>query len=139
MLHRIWIPVRDGDPRAYGIFRRHYTFSARRRSRSADTRFAGPGAKIVLMTADCRNLFVWRRFIEQGQSEPRGIYCSVFRREGGPWLASDMIVEAEGWAWRRWPNQRLYTHVNPRRVRSANPGYCFKRAGWTVCRHTTKV
>ena len=92
----------------------------------------------MLLTSDCRALFVWRRFIELGQTQPRGIYCAVFRREGGPHLASDMILQAERWAWERWPGQRLYTHVNPRRIQSPNPGYCFKMAGWSVCRRTTK-
>ncbi len=36
-------------------------------------------------------------------------------------------------AWAEWGPQRLYTYVNPRRVRSSNPGYCFKQAGWRLC------
>jgi hypothetical protein len=40
-------------------------------------------------------------------------------------------------AWQRWPGERLYTYVNPRKVKSENPGYCFKVAGWTTC-GTTK-
>ena len=36
-------------------------------------------------------------------------------------------------AWRRWPGARFYTYVNPRRVRSVNPGFCFKAAGWRLC------
>jgi hypothetical protein len=38
-------------------------------------------------------------------------------------------------AWNRWPDQRLYTYVNPVKV-SANPGYCFKQAGWRFCGKT---
>jgi hypothetical protein len=30
----------------------------------------------------------------------------------------------------------LYTYVNGRKVKSANPGYCFKRAGWRTCGKT---
>jgi hypothetical protein len=39
-------------------------------------------------------------------------------------------------AWSRWQAERFYTYVNQRRVASANPGYCFKRAGWKPCGYT---
>ena len=90
------------------------------------------------MAPDSSALFVWRRFIEVHASEPRGVYCGVFRREGGPWLASQMVLAAESFAWGRWPGERLYTHVNPRKIRSSNPGFCFKQAGWSVARVTGK-
>jgi hypothetical protein len=35
--------------------------------------------------------------------------------------------------WQRWPAERFYTYVNPRRVRSSNPGFCFIKAGWRRC------
>jgi len=31
------------------------------------------------------------------------------------------------------PDERLYTFVNPRKIRSSNPGYCFLKAGWRKC------
>jgi hypothetical protein len=34
---------------------------------------------------------------------------------------------------RRWPGERHYTYVNPRAVRSTNPGFCFLAAGWRRC------
>lgn len=98
----------------------------------------GPGERIVLLTPDARSLFVWRWFVEQEQTEPRGVNCSIFRREGGRWQASAMILAAELFAWDRWPGERLYTYVAPWKVRSANPGYCFKVAGWKVCRTTPR-
>ena len=36
-------------------------------------------------------------------------------------------------AWERWPGERLFTYVDPNKVRSFNPGYCFLRAGWDRC------
>ena len=39
-------------------------------------------------------------------------------RPGSPWWAG---LPADGWV----------TWVDPRRVASPNPGYCFQRAGWT--------
>jgi hypothetical protein len=60
------------------------------------------------------------------------VTCAIFRNEGAG-RSSDLILEAMRAAWVRWPGERLYTYVNPRRVRSANPGYCFKAAGWQLC------
>jgi hypothetical protein len=45
-------------------------------------------------------------------------------------VSSAMIVEACHLAWERWPGQRLFTFVNPREIRSTNPGYCFLQAGF---------
>lgn len=28
---------------------------------------------------------------------------------------------------------RLFTYVEPGKIRSTNPGYCFKKAGWRAC------
>ena len=131
----IWMQIQDGDLRARGLFQRHYSA---RRSRSPDTaKFVGPGEYICLMTPDCGSMFVWRLFREVGQQQPRGINCAVFRREKGDWRASDMILAAEDLALDRWPEaDRLYTYVNPKKVRSPNPGYCFQKAGWKRCRVT---
>jgi hypothetical protein len=135
-----WLPVRDGDPRAFDLFRRHYSYHEYRDNRRRDSsypggrfRMVGPGQRMVLLTADCRALFIWRKFINpDGQT---GIYCSVFRNESDI-LSSTLILEAEELAWQRWPGERLYTYVNPRKVKSANPGYCFKVAGWRDCGRT---
>jgi len=40
------------------------------------------------------------------------------------------------WAWKKWPPQRLYTTVNPRKIKSTNPGFCFLCAGWRRCGFT---
>lgn len=134
-----WVPVRDGDRRAFEIFKRHYTcLPYRRRPRANGSLFVGPGEKMVLLSPTCDALFVWRRmqpgFDKSGQL---GVNCAVFRNEGGR-LSSDLILAAERYAWERWPGSRLYTFVNPRRVRSSNPGYCFLAAGWRKCGVTKK-
>ena len=133
----LWIPVRDGDPRAFALFRRHY--SARRyRDGRAYRLFAGPGQKLVLLTQRADAPFVWRLFRETGQAAPLGVNCAVFRNESAT-LSSALILDAERWAADRWPSiPTLYTYVNPARVRSPNPGYCFKRAGWTAIARTAR-
>lgn len=83
-----------------------------------------------LLTADLKALFVWRKFISMDHQE--GVNCAVFRNEGAG-LASELIIEAQQIAWERWPGQRLYTYVNPKAVKSRNPGYCFIMAGWKKC------
>ena len=126
-----WIEVRDGDDTVRSVFDRHYS-----RRRYADGRspilFVGPGEKMVLRTADARAIFVWRRFIEIHRTEPVGINCAVFRNEGHK-LSSELINRACDLAWERWPGKRLYTYVDPDKIGSPNPGFCFKAAGWRKC------
>lgn len=134
MFDYFWYSVKDGDPRAYALMQRHYSFNpyvdGRRARLNYRNRhlFVGPGEKMVLLTADCRALLVWRKFLS-GDSQS-GVNCAVFRNEG-PLLSSALILAAEQLAWARWPGQRLYTYVNPRQVKSRNPGYCFLKAGWS--------
>ena len=124
-----WYAIKDGAPRGRWLLNRHY--SARHYKDGRRPRlFVGPGEKMVLMTADGLALFVWRKFIsDNGQ---QGVNCAVFRNEG-PHLSSELIREAEQLAWSRWPGERLYTYVNPGKIRSTNPGYCFLMAGWKKC------
>lgn len=125
-----WIEVKDGNATGRSLFRRHYSYKPYRDGRNPAL-FVGPGQKMVLLTADARGLFVWRKFISgDGQ---QGVNCAVFRNEQAG-LASALICEADQMAWDRWPEEkRHYTYVNPRCVKSSNPGYCFIRAGWKKC------
>lgn len=121
-----WFEVRDGDPRAVGIFERHYSCYKPKNGRKIDRvryGFSGNGESLVLLTQDCRALFCWRKVVEVG------INCSVFRNEGA-FKSSALIQEACELAWMKWPGERLYTFVNSKKIRSSNPGYCFKMAGW---------
>jgi len=131
-----WYSIKDGDPRAAAIYERHYScvnITARRRT--GDKRICGPGEKMVLMTVDCLALFVWRKAKRPDLAGQQGVYCSIFRNEGEV-LSSELILEAEKLARRRWPGERLYTYINPREIESVNPGYCFKVAGWQKCGET---
>jgi hypothetical protein len=124
-----WYQAKDADPRAKNLFDRHYSKYHYVDGRNPP-QFVGPGEKMVLMTCACDALFVWRKFISaDGQ---QGVNCSVFRNEGCI-LSSLLITEACSLAWARWPGERLFTYVNPRKIRSTNPGFCFLRAGWRRC------
>ncbi len=135
-----WLSVNDGDPRVSDLYSRHYT-----RRNYADSRrslhgyrnrhlIMGPGEKLALLGADGRALFGWRKFRDGSGQE--GINCAVFRNESDE-LSSDLIREADLLGWEKWSGERHYTYVNPRAVRSSNPGYCFIKAGWRKC-GTTK-
>lgn len=62
-------------------------------------------------------------------------------RNLGPNLSSDLIVTALVSTYVRWvdryghlPTERLRTEVEVKKIKSSNPGYCYKMAGWTVDR-----
>lgn len=126
-----WLPMRDGDARGLYLYRRHYSWESSHK-RGPDTRFVGPGDRMVLLTADARALFVWRAERHR-RDDQTGINCAAFRNEG-PVLSSLLIREACDLAWARWPGERLYTYVDSRRIQSRHPGYCFLRAGWDYVR-----
>lgn len=126
----IWIPVKDGNVSARALFRRHYSYKPYRDGRDPAL-FVGPGEKMVLLTADARALFVWRKFRSADGAGQEGVNCAIFRNESGE-RASDLIRAAMAEAWKRWPGERLFTYVNPRKIKSSRqPGRCFIKAGWT--------
>lgn len=131
----VWVPVKDGNDAGRDIFNQHYS-----RYRYKDGRnpllYVGPGEKMVLLTPDAKALFAWRKFIsDDGQI---GVNCAIFRNEGAG-RSSDLIRAADEAAWERWPDERLYTYVNPEKVRhKRDPGRCFLKAGWRYCGKTQK-
>ena len=122
-----WWPARDGDVDALRLYARHYS-CRRMRNRKL---LVAPGEKKVLVTADGLALFVWRKFIDDC-ALGGGVNCAVFRNDG-PRRGSELILESvalsRGWG----PGERLYTYVDPKRVASRNPGWCFICAGWRRC------
>ena len=91
----------------------------------------GPGTKIVLVTLNYDALFVWRKAIYRRDGQT-GVECSLFRNESTT-LSSELIKEAMEIAWQRWPGERLFTYVADSKIKSVNPGCCFKKAGWRKC------
>jgi hypothetical protein len=126
-----WYAVPDGDATARDTFNRHYSRHHYRDNRKPRL-FVGPGGKMVLRDNDGTMLFVWRKFISDNGQD--GVNCAVFRNES-KLRSSDLILEAERLAWSRWPGERLYTYIDVKKIKSVNPGYCFKMAGWSVVRN----
>jgi hypothetical protein len=112
------IVSKDGDPECRALADRHYS----RKSPGASL-FIGPGRKIVLRDPEGTWLFAWRKseLREDGQT---GWECTIFRNES-PRLSSEIILDCE-----RYVEGRKYTYINQKRIRSSNPGCCFKKAGW---------
>lgn len=114
------------DPECAALADRHYS----RRTVGA-RQFLYSGRKIVLRNTEGTVVFAWiypdptmRMDGQTGYNNP------LFRNESSR-LSSEIILEAEQFAFRKWGPNRLYTYIDPAKVRSINPGYCFLKAGWS--------
>ena len=104
---------------------RHYS----RRTKGA-RQFCYAGRKLVLRDNAGDVLFVWMwPFDHLRMDNQTGYNCAIFRNESKR-RSSDIILEAEQHAVEKWGTNRFYTYVDARKVKSPNPGYCFKMAGW---------
>jgi hypothetical protein len=130
------LPFTDGllrtnhfDPEMAALADRHYS----RRTVGA-RQFCYSGRKLVLRNWEGTVLFVWMNpdasMRMDGQT---GYNCAIFRNESAR-KSSEIILEAEQFAFREWGPARLYTYVNPDKIESVNPGWCFKIAGWKYVR-----
>lgn len=131
-----WIETKDGDVTLEALHRRHYTRRPDRPGERRSNLVIGPGLKLALVTPCGRAAFAWRlsRFRMDGQT---GAECTLFRNEGAG-LSSSLIEAADAIADARFGQLRHFTFVDPRKIRSPNPGYCFKRAGWRLAGETPK-
>lgn len=130
----VWTMTRDGDMDARALHRRHYSKYTYADGRDPKL-FIGPGEKMCLVTPECGAVFVWRKFIDDAIPKQTGVNCAMFRNERPDlYKSSDLVLAAEPYAHRRWPGERLYTYVNPWKVRAKrDPGRCFRKAGWSPC------
>ena len=128
-LNRYWYLTKDGDEYCMDLFKKHYSHRPYADGRETKL-FCGPGEKIVLRTWECDAMFVWRKYINDAGEE--GINCSIFRNESKT-KSSTLIQQADEIAFAVWSDRRHYTYVNAEKIKSANPGYCFKKAGWREC------
>jgi hypothetical protein len=125
------------DPSGAQLADRHYS-----RRTVGSPQFMPPGETLVLVTRNGSAVFGWWRPHPDAGIEPMngldGWTCTIFRNESDL-LSSDLILDAEralvAEASSCGPDGML-TYVWDRKVRSANPGYCFKRAGWRT--HPTR-
>lgn len=147
-----WQLSSSSDPRALAIvdglgewdgYGPHYS----RRTPGSKT-FTGVGKEIVLWQPGA----VWACVLQRtpaprcsGASRGRGgqpvetrhVWRNMLFRNLSGRLSSELIRGATERTYTEWllrygelPAQRLRTEIDIRRVKSANPGYCYKCAGW---------
>lgn len=132
----LWWITKDADATCKALHERHYSHYHYRDGRKPK-KFIGPGEYIALRTAAGDAVWVWRKFIDacidQRTGERQGgVNCAVFRNESTH-RSSELIRQADAIADCVWPGLRHYTYVNPKAVRSSNPGFCYQCAGWKRC------
>jgi hypothetical protein len=138
-----WWRTKDGDVDCLAMVERHYPPHKGRKSGRRVRQFVGPGEAYVMRSDPYRPLeavFVWRKFkddcIDQRTGDrQQGVNCAVFRNEGAA-RSSELIRQADAVADHCWSDRRHYTYVDPEKVKSANPGFCFIAAGWRRCGRT---
>jgi hypothetical protein len=104
---------------------RHYS-----RRKVGARQFAYSGRKLVLRDAHGLVLFVWMYPQPELRMDKQVGYNNALFRNESSRLSSDIILEAERHAVEKWGANRAYTYIDPRKVSSRNPGYCYKVAGW---------
>jgi hypothetical protein len=124
-----WMVTTRSDAAVRALRDRHYS------TKYPGGRTVGPpGRVVVLRTED--GLAGWVTHYPAPELALDGLdvfRCSLFRNEG-PTLSSTLVLEAmaiseellevrptDGWA----------TYIEPAKLASRNPGYCFLRAGWS--------
>lgn len=143
-----WHLSHRADPRACTIADRHYN-----RQKPGTPQFVPPGRCMVLLTEHADALWVtsWP-FAEYVKHAWAGAWvCSCFRNENqynrknkDGHLSSRLITEAV--AVTRWyganvwmcpePAQGFITFVDASKIRSSQPGACYRAAGWVEVGYT---
>jgi len=129
------MPVRDGAPGLREFVRRHYSARHYRDGRNPK-KIVGPGEYLILTTPNVDALIVFRKSNREIAGR-KGVYLSFFRNES--WRPSSHLIKQALWlAGKRWPGEKVFTLVNPRKVKTRIPGYCFRRAGFKHTGNTKK-
>lgn len=139
------LAIVDGTGKWYGAGP-HYS----RRTPGSKT-FTGVGQEVVLVTDD--GAACWavvrqrtpsaagsgasRGRVGTSDARPRFVWRNMLFRNLGKELSSDLIRRALEMTYAEWakkygalPIETLRTEIDPRRVRSTNPGCCYKKAGF---------
>lgn len=130
------LPFTDGlvrtnhfDQECRQLADRHYS----RRTVGAK-QFCYSGRKLVLRNTEGTVLFVWMFPDEAMRMDGQSGYNNALFRNESARRSSDIILEAERLALEKWGPNRFYTYIDASKIRSPNPGYCFKVAGWRFVR-----
>jgi len=124
------VAIVDGaGPRGNGV--PHYS-----RRKPGAPQFMPPGQTLILMSHDLGAVWGWWRPAPssgiKAMNGHDGWTCTLFRNDG-PQRSSELILLAEEALFESGLGcgpSGLLTYVFRKKVRSANPGYCYKVAGW---------
>src|ERR1043165_1529337 len=122
-----WERTWKADPECAALADRHYS-----RRKVGSPQFMPPGETIVLRAPGAVWGW-WRPHPASGIKQMNGLdgwTCSIFRNESAV-LSSLLVLDAERFITDCGPSG-LITYVWDKRVRSVNPGACFKLAGYRV-------
>jgi len=119
------IATRLSDQEMLDLSANHYS-----RKNLRAKKIGGPARSLLLRNTQGSVLFLWQ-WAQDGlrRDKQNGYNCVMFRNESER-LSSEIILEAEDHIFQAWGKNRLFTYVDPTKVASSNPGYCFKQAGW---------
>ena len=120
-----WIITNKGDNACRQLADRHYS-----RQSPGDKQFCRPGRNLVLRTSQGDAVWVtWDGIRDDGIDAWE---CTLFRNESNL-LSSTLIKEAVKITCQQWGlhlTDGIITYIFADKVKSVNPGYCFKCAGW---------
>jgi hypothetical protein len=131
----LWVRSYRADPLVRPLADLHYN-----RQSPGAAQFTPPGRCVVLRTRECDAFWVTvAPYARYTQHQWAGAWiCSAFRNES--WTLSSTLIT---WAVAASvallgepPTLGFVTFVDAAKVKSPNPGFCFKAAGWKVVGHT---
>ena len=126
------IAVKRCDVESRLLADRHYS-----RQTIGAREFMGNGRTLVLRDAAGTLVFGWL-YPKTAMHVIDAVWCSIFRNESER-RSSDVILEAEAMAVEHWPDvPRFATYIDPRKIASQNPGYCFKVVGYEHVGESTR-
>jgi len=129
-----WEVSHRADPIAAKIADRHYN-----RQRIGARQFVPPGRCIVLRLFNCQALWVTSWPLPEFTKHAwAGAWVNSCFRNESSMLSSELIIEAVAITRGYWnpPPLGIITFVDSTKVKSSNPGYCYKKAGFRKCGKT---
>lgn len=130
----IWQCRTRSDPAARYLADRHYSRGSR------GSPWVGPPGRVLVLVTPCERAAWITHHPAHALDHLDAWRCSLFRNEGAG-LSSTLVLEAMTLTLDRWadhlPADGWCTYVDARKVRSTNPGACFKAAGWELDRGWT--
>lgn len=130
----IWTVSNRAAPAAVRLADRHYN-----RQKPGMPQFVPPGRCVVLLSDDARAVWVtsWP-FAEYTKHAWAGAWVNSLFRNESEYLSSDLIVQAIAATRFYWtpPALGMITFIDASKVRSRNPGYCYKMAGFVKVGYT---